>query len=91
MKIFHIEGRGAFHLSFSDDDMKIDNRVITSSSLASVFSTLMTFATVIFQGGLSDRLFDLGLCLPSGSNLSIKAQDRVIDCIKHSLKKSGDI
>ena len=40
---------------------------------------------------ISDRLFELGLCLPSGSNLSIEDQDRVIDCIKSSLKHRGGI
>lgn len=34
---------------------------------------------------VSDRLFELGLCLPSGSNLSIEDQDRVIDCITKTL------
>ena len=32
----------------------------------------------IYGGSVSDRLFDLGLCLPSGSNLSESDQDRVI-------------
>jgi len=30
---------------------------------------------------VSDRLFDQGVCVPSGSNLSVADQDRVIDCI----------
>ncbi len=34
---------------------------------------------------VSDFLFDRGLCLPSGSNLSTKEQERVIDCIKKLL------
>ena len=38
-------------------------------------------------GSVSDRLFDLGLCLPSGSNLSIEEQDRVIDCIMKTISK----
>ena len=38
-------------------------------------------------GSVSDRLFDLGLCLPSGSNLSIEEQDRVINCIMKTISK----
>lgn len=31
---------------------------------------------------VSDRLFEQGICLPSGSNMTIEEQDRVIDYIK---------
>ncbi|MBD1378860.1 DegT/DnrJ/EryC1/StrS family aminotransferase [Metabacillus arenae] len=34
---------------------------------------------------ISEQLFNTGICLPSGSNMSEKSQDRVIDCIKKSL------
>lgn len=41
------------------------------------------FKDAPFYGeGISDRLFDQGLCLPSGSNLTIQDQDRVIEQIK---------
>ncbi|ASN04234.1 aminotransferase class I/II-fold pyridoxal phosphate-dependent enzyme [Virgibacillus necropolis] len=36
---------------------------------------------------VSDRLFEYGLCLPSGSNMSDEQQDMVIDEIKSLLKK----
>ncbi len=35
---------------------------------------------------ISDQLFNQGLCLPSGSNLSEDDQDRVIECIKAIVK-----
>jgi pyridoxal phosphate-dependent aminotransferase EpsN len=35
---------------------------------------------------VSERLFEIGLCLPSGSNLSEAEQDRVIDSIKGCFK-----
>jgi pyridoxal phosphate-dependent aminotransferase EpsN len=35
---------------------------------------------------VSERLFEIGLCLPSGSNLSEAEQERVIDCIKGCFK-----
>ena len=34
---------------------------------------------------ISDRLFEQGLCLPSGSNLTAEEQARVIDCIRRVL------
>lgn len=37
------------------------------------------------EGSVSDRLFELGVCLPSGSNMTIEEQTRVIDCIKSFL------
>ncbi len=36
-----------------------------------------------YVNGVSENLFNLGLCLPSGSNLSRKDLDRVISHIKH--------
>jgi pyridoxal phosphate-dependent aminotransferase EpsN len=30
--------------------------------------------------GVADWVFDAGLCLPSGSSLSVQEQDRVIEC-----------
>lgn len=35
---------------------------------------------------ISDELFERGICLPSGSNLSTEEQRRIIDCIKRELK-----
>jgi dTDP-4-amino-4,6-dideoxygalactose transaminase len=35
-----------------------------------------------YGDGLSERLFEKGLCLPSGSNMTAKEQERVIDTIK---------
>jgi pyridoxal phosphate-dependent aminotransferase EpsN len=39
------------------------------------------------QCSISDRLFELGLCLPSGSNLSLEEQARVINVIRQSIPK----
>jgi pyridoxal phosphate-dependent aminotransferase EpsN len=36
---------------------------------------------------ISDRLFELGLCLPSGSNLTLEEQARVINLIKQAITK----
>jgi len=35
---------------------------------------------------VSDELFERGICLPSGSNLSTEQQSRIIDCIKKEMK-----
>lgn len=40
-----------------------------------------------FTNGTSERLFDKGLCLPSGSNLSEKDLHRILKIIKKSLNK----
>ena len=39
------------------------------------------------KGDVSAKLFHNGLCLPSGSNLSIKDQNRIIDLILSALKR----
>jgi dTDP-4-amino-4,6-dideoxygalactose transaminase len=35
-----------------------------------------------YVNGISEQLFRTGICLPSGSNMSIEDQDRVLDGIK---------
>lgn len=40
-----------------------------------------------FTNGTSERLFDKGLCLPSGSNLSDEDLHRILNVIKKSLNK----
>ncbi|MFY9324283.1 MAG: DegT/DnrJ/EryC1/StrS family aminotransferase, partial [Syntrophomonadaceae bacterium] len=37
------------------------------------------------EASVSDRLFDRGVCLPSGSSLTVEEQQRVIDCVKRCL------
>jgi dTDP-4-amino-4,6-dideoxygalactose transaminase len=39
--------------------------------------------------GISDRLFEYGLCLPSGSNLSDEDRHRVVQTIKMTLSKQN--
>jgi dTDP-4-amino-4,6-dideoxygalactose transaminase len=39
-----------------------------------------------YNNGISDRLFDTGLCLPSGSNLSESVIENVINEIKKHLE-----
>jgi len=38
-----------------------------------------------YGSSVSEQLFNLGLCLPSGSNLAEEEQERVIECIKKLL------
>jgi pyridoxal phosphate-dependent aminotransferase EpsN len=40
------------------------------------------------QGSVSDQLFAQGICLPSGSSLTLEQQNRVIDCIQCHLADS---
>lgn len=39
-------------------------------------------------GSVSDRLFELGLCLPSGSNMTEEEQGRVVEVILNMLRKT---
>jgi len=41
-----------------------------------------------YVNGVSDRLFDQGLCLPSGSNLPAADRDQVAEIIRQKLKKA---
>jgi len=40
-----------------------------------------------FVNGVSEKLFTNGLCLPSGSNLTDKDKERILDCIFKCFKK----
>ena len=40
----------------------------------------------VYSGGTSEDLFEKGLCLPSGSNLTIEDLKRVVEGVKRSLK-----
>jgi dTDP-4-amino-4,6-dideoxygalactose transaminase len=39
-----------------------------------------------YLNGVSERLFNYGLCLPSGSNLSDEEKERIGNCLKSILK-----
>jgi dTDP-4-amino-4,6-dideoxygalactose transaminase len=41
-----------------------------------------------YGNGVSDKLFEFGLCLPSGSNLSNRDRDRVVAAIQNMLPES---
>jgi pyridoxal phosphate-dependent aminotransferase EpsN len=36
---------------------------------------------------ISEKLFDRGICLPSGSNMTLEDQMRVIDCMKRAIRE----
>jgi pyridoxal phosphate-dependent aminotransferase EpsN len=40
----------------------------------------------MFGGAVSERLFQYGLCLPSGSSLSMEDQDRVVSIVRATCK-----
>jgi dTDP-4-amino-4,6-dideoxygalactose transaminase len=40
----------------------------------------------MFGGAVSERLFQYGLCLPSGSSLSTENQDRVVSIVREACK-----
>lgn len=43
------------------------------------------------NNSISDILFENGICLPSGSNLSLEEQNRVIDIIKNVILRGGKV
>ena len=45
-------------------------------------------ASPCFLNGVSDRLFDIGLCLPSGSSLTDEGFDRIFECFDMVFSKS---
>ncbi len=48
------------------------------------------FYTADEDNSFSERAFETGLCLPSGSTLELSAQERVIEIISDVLKKKGN-
>ncbi|MEP6737473.1 MAG: aminotransferase class I/II-fold pyridoxal phosphate-dependent enzyme [Chryseolinea sp.] len=63
----------------------LETENIESRPLWKPMHTQPVFAGVPkYVTGISERLFETGLCLPSGSNLSEPDLKRVIDCIKYS-------
>lgn len=44
---------------------------------------------VAYLNGVSESLYKMGLCLPSGSNMTQQDRQRVIDCILHSIVTSN--
>jgi len=75
---------------FSISETVIGLTVIAIGTSLPEISTAVTAALKgegDIRGSVSDRLFEQGLCLPSGSNLSIEDQDKVIDCITKMLRK----
>lgn len=38
-----------------------------------------------YTSGISDKLFETGLCLPSGTNMTERDMKRIIDCIKSNI------
>lgn len=47
-------------------------------------------ANQVFGGDVSQALFERGLCLPSGSGLTVEDQDKIIDVVKKRLEKHPD-
>lgn len=44
---------------------------------------------VAYLNGVSESLYEMGLCLPSGSNMTQLDRQRVIDCILHCIERSN--
>ena len=75
-------GREAIRLALEDENIET-RPVWKPMHLQPVFA-----GARIFGGGVSERLFRHGLCLPSGSSLSAEDQDRVISVVRRSSRAS---
>jgi dTDP-4-amino-4,6-dideoxygalactose transaminase len=70
-------------ISREDVRLALDAQNIESRPLWKPMHLQPVFADAPFYGdGTAERLFEIGLCLPSGSNLSNEDLNRVIDIIK---------
>jgi pyridoxal phosphate-dependent aminotransferase EpsN len=57
--------------------------------LQPLFSNCLSYSHLP-NHNVSEQLFESGLCLPSGSNLSVQDQMRVIDCIKQCIADTSN-
>uniref|UniRef100_UPI0039A54936 DegT/DnrJ/EryC1/StrS family aminotransferase n=1 Tax=Ornithobacterium rhinotracheale TaxID=28251 RepID=UPI0039A54936 len=74
------EQREKLRLALADEN--IESRPLWKPMhLQPVFSDAMYFG-----GEVSEKAFERGLCLPSGSNLTDDDRDRIKNCILHALK-----
>lgn len=77
-----IDPEKAGGLTREDVRLALEKENIESRPLWKPMHLQPIFKHSIFYGdGTSERLFNQGLCLPSGSNMTIQEQDRVIESI----------
>ncbi|PVY43016.1 DegT/DnrJ/EryC1/StrS family aminotransferase [Pontibacter virosus] len=70
-------------VSREDIRLAMERENIESRPLWKPMHLQPVFASAPYYGdGTSERLFDQGLCLPSGSNMTDEERERVVNCIK---------
>lgn len=70
-------------VSREDIRLALEQENIESRPLWKPMHLQPVFANAPYYGdGTSERLFDQGLCLPSGSNMTDEERERVVNCIK---------
>ncbi|GGG21912.1 DegT/DnrJ/EryC1/StrS family aminotransferase [Pontibacter amylolyticus] len=70
-------------VSREDIRLALEQENIESRPLWKPMHLQPVFANAPYYGnGTSERLFDQGLCLPSGSNMTDEERERVVSCIK---------
>jgi dTDP-4-amino-4,6-dideoxygalactose transaminase len=68
--------------------LSLENENIESRPLWKPMHLQPIFSSALFYGtDISEKLFDDGLCLPSGSNLLSEELDRIASIIHETLKK----
>ncbi|WP_282163157.1 DegT/DnrJ/EryC1/StrS family aminotransferase [Ulvibacterium marinum] len=67
--------------------LALENENIESRPLWKPMHLQPVFQTELsFTNGISENLFQIGLCLPSGSNLSLEDLERIVEIVKLALK-----
>ena len=75
-------------ISREDLRLSLEKENIESRPLWKPMHMQPVFADAPFYGnGVSEKLFDIGLCLPSGSNLSDEDRDRISSAIRESFNR----
>jgi len=80
----------AFGATREDIRLDLEARDVESRPLWKPMHLQPAFSGCAIRGGaVSEELFDLGLCLPSGSNLTASEQARVIDAFHAASRATG--
>jgi len=80
----------AFGATREDIRLDLEARDVESRPLWKPMHLQPAFSGCAIRGGaVSEELFDLGLCLPSGSNLTASEQARVIDAFHAASRAAG--
>ena len=83
MSAITIDSKKSSHKTREDLRLLLDNENIESRPLWKPMHLQPIFSQAPYYGGnISEQLFENGLCLPSGSNLTEEDRYRIKNCIE---------